>query len=44
MIHLKLTEVSRLKENQIVAEPVMTEDFQILLNKGTILKSEYIYK
>lgn len=44
MIQLKLTEVSRLKENQIVAEPVMTDDFQILLNKGTILKSEYIDK
>lgn len=44
MIYLKLTDVSRLKENSIVAEPVMTDDFQILLSKGTILKSEYIDK
>ncbi len=44
MIHLKLTDVDKLKENSIIAEPVMTDDFQILLNKGTVLKSDYIDK
>lgn len=44
MIHLKLTDVDKLKVNSIIAEPVMTDDFQILLNKGTVLKSDYIDK
>lgn len=42
MINLKLTNVNCLKENDIIAEPVMTDDYQILLNKGAVLKAEYI--
>jgi HD-GYP domain-containing protein (c-di-GMP phosphodiesterase class II) len=44
MINLKLTDVDCLKENDIIASPVMTNEFQILLSKGTILKKEYIDK
>ena len=41
---MKLTSVDFLKENDIIAEPVMSDDLQILLGKGTLLKSEYILK
>lgn len=41
---MKLTNVDNLNENDIIANSVMTDDFQILLNKGTILKAEYIDK
>ena len=41
---MKLISVDNLKENDIIANSVMTDDFQILLNKGTILKAEYIDK
>jgi HD-GYP domain-containing protein (c-di-GMP phosphodiesterase class II) len=41
---LRLTDVDCLKENDIIASPVMTNEFQILLSKGTILKTEYICK
>lgn len=44
MISLKLTDVNNLKENNIIAEPVMTDDFQVLLSRGTVLKTEYIDK
>ena len=36
--------VNELKENQIIAEHVLTDDFQVLLSKGTVLKKEYIDK
>lgn len=39
---MKLTDVDCLKEKDIIADSVMTDDFQILLNKGTILKTKYI--
>lgn len=41
---MKLTNVNDLNENDIIANSVMTDDFQILLNKGTVLKTEYIEK
>lgn len=41
---MKLTNVDYLKENDIIANSVMTDDFHILLNKGTKLKQEYIEK
>lgn len=41
---MKLTEVNCLKEEDVIADSVMTDDFQILLNKGAILKTEYIDK
>lgn len=41
---MKLTCVNSLKENDIIAEPVMSDDLQILLGKGTLLKNDYILK
>lgn len=41
---MKLTDVDCLKENDIIADSVMTDDFQILLSKGAVLKAEYIDK
>lgn len=41
---MKLISVDFLKENDIIAEPVMSDDLQILLGKGTLLKNEYILK
>ena len=41
---MKLTFVDLLKENDIIAEPVMSDDLQVLLGKGTLLKNEYILK
>lgn len=41
---MKLTSVDFLKENDMIAEPVMSDDLQILLGKGTLLKKEYILK
>ena len=41
---MKLISVDFLKENDIIAEPVMSDNFQILLGKGTLLKNEYIPK
>ena len=41
---MKLIAVDRIKENDIIAEPIMTSDYMILLNKGTIIKQEYLDK
>ncbi len=41
---MKLTDVDYLRENDIIADSVMTDDFQILLSKGAVLKAEYIEK
>ncbi|MCH5280396.1 MAG: HD domain-containing protein [Lachnospiraceae bacterium] len=41
---MKLIEVDWLKENDVIAEPVMTSDYMILLNKGTIIKQDYLDK
>lgn len=41
---MKLCKVNNLVENSILARPVMTEDYQILLAEGTVLKKEYIIK
>ena len=41
---MKLIAVDRLKENDIIAEPIMTSDYTILLNKGTVIKQEYLDK
>lgn len=41
---MKLTDVNCLKENDIIADSVMTDDYQILLSKGAVLKTEYIDK
>jgi len=41
---MKLCNVENLVENDVIARPVMTEDYQVLLSEGTILKQEYIDK
>lgn len=41
---MRLENINCLKENDVIAEPVMTNDFQILLSRGTVLKAEYIDK
>lgn len=41
---MKLCKVNNLVENTILARPVMTEDYQVLLAEGTVLKREYIEK
>lgn len=41
---MKLVSVEDLKENDVLAQDVLTEDYRILLGRGTILKQEYIEK
>lgn len=41
---MKLCKVEKLIENDVLARPVMTDNYQILLSEGTILKQEYIDK
>lgn len=41
---MKLVGIEQLRENDIIADPVMTDDFQILLGRDTVLKAEYIEK
>ncbi len=41
---MKLCKVNNLAENTVLARPVMTEDYQVLLAEGTVLKKEYIEK
>ncbi len=41
---MKLVGIEQLRENDIIADPVMTDDFQILLGRGTVLKADYIEK
>ncbi len=41
---MKLVSIEDLKENDVIADPVMTNDFQILLARGTVLKADYIDK
>ena len=41
---MKLCYIENLVENDVIARPVMTEDYQVLLSEGTILKQEYIDK
>lgn len=41
---MKLCKVNHLVENTVLARPVMTEDYQVLLAEGTTLKREYIEK
>lgn len=41
---MKICRLEDLVENDIIAKPVMTDDYQVLLSEGTILKKEYIVK
>ncbi|MDD3139104.1 MAG: HD domain-containing protein [Lachnospiraceae bacterium] len=41
---MKLCTIDDLIENDVLAKPVMTSDYQVLLSEGTILKQEYIDK
>ncbi|MEG1848444.1 MAG: HD domain-containing phosphohydrolase [Lachnospiraceae bacterium] len=41
---MKVCKITELTEKDIVAKPVMTEDYQVLLAEGTVLKKEYIEK
>ncbi len=41
---MKLVGIEQLRENDVIADPVMTADFQILLGRGTVLKADYIEK
>lgn len=41
---MKIRKVAELKENDVLARAVMTDDYQILLSEGVILKKEYIKK
>lgn len=41
---MKLIEMDRLKENDVIAESIMTNDYRVLLSKGTIIKQEYLDK
>lgn len=41
---MKLCNINELKENDVLARSVMTEDYQVLLSEGTVLKKEYIDK
>lgn len=43
-LRMKLCNVENLIENDVIAKPVMTDDYQVLLAEGTILKQEYIDK
>ena len=36
--------LDELKENEILARPILTEDFQVILPEGAILKQGYIEK
>lgn len=41
---LKLCKLEELKGNEVIAKPILTPDYNILLSEGTILKLEYINK
>ena len=41
---MKLRKISELQENDVVGKTVMTNDYQILLSEGTVLKQSYISK
>lgn len=41
---MKLVGIEQLRENDVIADLVMTADFQILLGRGTVLKADYIEK
>lgn len=41
---MKLCKLDELKGNEIIAKPILTKDYQILLSEGTVLKYEYIEK
>lgn len=41
---MKLVSVEDLKENDVLAQDVLTEDYKVLLGRGTVLKNEFIEK
>lgn len=41
---MKICKIDELKGNEVLARPVMTPDFTILLSEGTVIKKEYISK
>ena len=41
---MKLVSVEDLKENDVLAQDVLTEEYRVLLGRGTVLKQEYIEK
>ena len=43
-ITMKVCRIDELKGTEILARPIMTSDYNILLSEGTVLKEEYISK
>ncbi len=41
---MKICKIDELKGSEILARPIMTSDYNILLSEGTVLKEEYISK
>lgn len=41
---MKLCRIEDLKGNEVLARPIMTPDYMVLLSEGTIIKSEYLGK
>lgn len=41
---MRLVDVDSLKENDVIAQDVLTEDYRVLLGRGTVIKDEYINK
>lgn len=41
---MKIIEVDKLVGNEISASPILTNDYQVLIGKGTVIKKEYIEK
>lgn len=41
---MKIVNIERLKGGEILASPVLTDDYQVLIGKGTIIKESYIDK
>lgn len=43
-IKMKICKIEDLKGNEVLARPVMTPDYNVLLSEGTVIKKEYISK
>ena len=41
---MKLVEIDELQGGEILAKQILTNDYQVLLGKGTVVKVEYIEK
>ena len=41
---MKIVEVENLRGDEVLANPILTDDYQVLMGKGTRIKKEYIEK